>query len=32
MDKTVHSIIYIISEMNKCCEFNMEYVTCEEFL
>lgn len=32
MDKTMHKVIYRISEINKCCDFNMEYVTCEEFL
>jgi hypothetical protein len=32
MDKTVHKVVYRISEMNKHCELNMEYVTCEEIL
>jgi hypothetical protein len=31
MDKTVHRIIYGISEMNKCCEFNMQCVTVNNF-
>lgn len=32
IDKTMHKVTYRISEMNKCCEINMEYVTSEEFL
>jgi hypothetical protein len=31
MDKTMHRIIYGISEMSKCCEFNMQCVTVNNF-